>query len=469
MDPRGWLALWTGKAVIVASRRLGRGGSTFPGRVVARIDPHLLRKLAAAHPKGNILITGTNGKTTTSRMLASILGQAGLRLSHNRAGANLIPGITTAFVEARGRRDMGLAEVDEATVPRAAREIAPRLFVVTNFFRDQLDRYGELQHSVDLVRRGLDEVRPRSRAGGAHAPGLVLNADDPLVAYLAGAGGREAIYYGVAPGAIREAPAGEQAADARHCPRCGQPLKYDVTFYAHLGHYRCPACGLARPKPQVVLAGAVPEGSDGWQVRITTPAGEVGAHIPVPGVYNLYNALAAAAAAYALGLPLAATGQGLETFAAGFGRLEDVMVRGRRLRLALVKNPTGFNQVLRTMLEDGDTARRLVIAINDRAADGKDISWLWDVDFEILTPRAAAFAAVTVSGLRAEEMALRLKYAGFPQDLVRVERDLSRALSQAADAAPEGAHLWVMPTYTALLEMRNILHRWGVAAPFWEV
>lgn len=465
MGPRALLALWAGKVAIVLSRALGRGGSSFPGLVARLVDPALPARLARRQNDGVLVVTGTNGKTTTARMLASMLGRAGRRVTHNRSGANLPGGITAALVEAAPwlprngvPGGVGLLEVDEAAWPRLAGELAPRLVVVTNFFRDQLDRYGELAHTVELVRRGLEE---------AGRPAAVLNADDPLAAGLGDGYGGEVVYYGVAD--LSPDWGGDaRTADVRHCIRCGHPYEYSAVFYAHLGHYRCLGCGWSRPAPSVELELAEPEG-DGYRVRIATPRGAVEACVPVTGLYNIYNAVAAAAGAYAFGLPLEAVAQGLEAYTASFGRMETLTLRGRRVTVALVKNPTGFDQVLASLLSAPERPRRALIAINDLTADGTDISWLWDVDFERLGGAAESFEFIICSGLRAEDMALRLKYAGFPPDKTPLEKELAAAVDRALAATPEGGRLWACPTYTALLNLRQFLHRRGEARGFWEV
>lgn len=467
LDLRARLAVAAGSLAGGLSRLLGRGGSTLPGEVARRLDPAVLAKLARRHPRGNVLVTGTNGKTTTARLLANVLGAAGWRIAHNRSGANLVWGVTTAFLQAVGvgrPRDLGLAEVDEGNVPRVAEEIRPRAVVVTNFFRDQLDRYGELQHTVDLVRRGLLAMD----AGGV----AVLNADDPLVAALGEGLDRGVVYYGIDAAAGPGDAGAAQAADARHCVSCGRPYAYTVTRYAHLGDYRCPACGRGRPRPDVTVT-EIEAGEGGQHLRIATPAGEAWVNLPLPGLYNAYNAAAAAAAAFVLGVPLATVTQGLETAVASFGRMEVLSVGGRELVIALVKNPAGFNQVLETLLADRGGQKRLLIAINDLKADGTDVSWLWDVDFERLAARADEFAFLGTAGIRAEEMALRLKYAGVPAARLAAGEDaparpLGEALAAALAATPEGGRLWFLPTYTALMEARRALHRQGAARPFWE-
>ncbi len=501
----GFLA---GRAALAALRGLGRGGSTLPGLVGLRLAPQLLAELARTHRLGNVLVTGTNGKTTTARLLAGMAGLAGVTLAHNRAGANLPAGVATAFLAAVrlepgpgtvtvAHPDLGLAEVDEAAFSAVAAAVRPRLVVVTNFFRDQLDRYGELARTVRLVGEGLDRLPGAVR---------VLNADDPQVAWL-GRGAGSVLYYGLAlPAGAGDAggqagarepgdpaaghdggAASAELAEARRCRACGAELAYAARFYAHLGRYRCAGCGWERPEPEVAVTAARRE-EGGVQVEVRTPAGSLAARLPVAGTYNLYNAAAAVAAGYALGFPLAVLAQGLETYSPGFGRLERLSVEGREVVVGLVKNPVGFGQVLAALEEAEPGPLRLVIAINDLAADGRDVSWLWDADLERLAAGAArpadgeppggaretgagdaAALFCVAAGLRAEEMALRLKYAGVPEGAVRLERDLERALRAGLEATPPGGRLWVLPTYTALLRLRTLLQRRGLAPRYWQV
>lgn len=476
------IAIWAGKLAILALRRLGRGGSALPGKVARAIEPRILQRLAAQCRRGVIVVTGTNGKTTTARMLAGMLRQAGRTVVHNRAGANLMSGLTSAFLEAAdwaGRLDADLAvmEVDEATVPRAARELRPVGMVVTNFFRDQLDRYGELDRTVALVGEGLATLAP---AGVA-----LLCADDPLVARLGEGLRAQVLYFGLEIDAAAEeeaaGPAGAEAAaaleapatagapvlagrprlattarEARHCPRCGAPHRYDRRYYGHLGHYACTGCGRARPAPDVAVVEASAGGVEGTDIALRAGDERWTVRLPVPGRYNVYNALAASAAARAFGVPAACRVRALETYAAGFGRMEWFERRDRRLLLALVKNPAGFDEVIRTVVETAPGGARLVIAINDRLADGTDISWLWDVDFERLAAPGAVALAIC-SGIRAHDMAVRLKYAGFAVERLAVEPDLERAVVRGLEAVPRGGTLFVLPTYTALLELRAAL------------
>ncbi|HCW51667.1 MAG TPA: DUF1727 domain-containing protein [Clostridiales bacterium] len=472
---RDLLALWAGRAVLKLSRRLGHGGSSLPGRVALRIQPALLRRLAGKLRWGSVIITGTNGKTTTARLLSTILQDAGYRLVHNRSGANLKEGLTSAFLEdaaAAGRRaDIALMEVDEATVPEAVRELRPLGIVVTNFFRDQLDRYGELDTTVSLVGRGTDAVGGRGF--------VVLNADDPLVAALGRGRGERAVFYGVEDDRCGKRTM-TQTREQRHCLTCGRELDYSVFYYGHLGRYACPGGDFRRPAPDVRAGAVCLEGARGASFTLSVRGeGEVRVAMPVPGLYNVYNALAALAAALELGVPLSRAAASLERARASFGRMEVIPVEGRNVLLALVKNPTGFNQVLETLLGDAPAAdgagevgdrspRNFLIAINDRYADGTDISWLWDVDFEVLAERGARVGEIIVSGLRAHDMALRLKYAGVPEASVRVVPGLSEALDRALAVTAKGKTLLVTPTYTAMLELRDIISRRGYAPPFWE-
>ncbi|MCL6450742.1 MAG: MurT ligase domain-containing protein [Acetobacteraceae bacterium] len=458
-----WLAVLAGKAAIRVCRLLGWGGSTLPGRVARRVHRGVLRGLASQCRRGTVLISGTNGKTTTTAMLSAILSRAGLSLVHNRTGANLVVGLAAAFVEGadllgRLRADVGLCEVDEASVPAAVRELSPGVALVTNFFRDQLDRYGELAHSVAAVRRGL-ELLPE----GATA---VLNADDPLVAGLGRGLNRPVVYFGLeeaGPGT----GAGFETADIRHCLQCGAELRYEQVYYAHLGRYSCPGCGLVRPQPQVLARDVQPRGTRGSDLVLVHPGGSLRLKLPLPGRFSVYNALAAASAALSLGVDPGEVVPGLEGFSPWFGRMESIGLSGRRAFFTLVKNPSGFNQVIDMVLGD-EEPKPLLIAINDLLADGQDVSWLWDVDFERLAGAAPAIPVVVASGIRAADLAVRLKYAGLGPSRLAVEPDLGRALKLGLERVPPGGTLYVLPTYTAMLGLRRLIHRGGFARPFWE-
>ncbi len=436
------------------ARRLGRsGGTTFPGRMLLRGDPKALERMSRRLEHGAVLVSATNGKTTTSAMVAAVLESSGQRVVHNRAGSNMGWGVATALLDAgREPAQLGLFEVDEAWLPRVADALRPRTYLLSNLFRDQLDRYGELELLADrwaeVVERHAGEAR------------FVLNADDPLVADL-GRGLEGVLYFGVSDDS-QALPELQHAADSKHCRNCGTPYRYDAVYLGHLGRYSCPGCGRERPDPSVVADRVRLDGMAGADVSMSTPEGRMDLRLPVPGLYNVYNAVAATALSLELGASLDHVRSALEGFGGAFGRVETIPVEGRPVSILLVKNPAGANEVLRTLtLEDGQLD--LWIALNDRIADGRDVSWVWDADFELLAGRVRR---VTCSGTRAEEMALRLKYAGIDVELA-VDRDLGSSLDAAVASGREsGRPLFALPTYTALLELRDLLARRGLA-PRW--
>jgi UDP-N-acetylmuramyl tripeptide synthase len=464
MDPRSLAAIAAGRAAGAASRALGRGGGTaIAGLVAQQIDPQLPRRLATQLGHGCAIVTGTNGKTTTARMTAAAAREAGLRPLANPSGSNLMRGVTAALVaetDAAGRvRDaadrIGVIEVDEATLPEAARQLAPRAIVFTNLFRDQLDRYGEVDTVAERWRETIAALDATTT--------LVINADDPAVASLARHATRPVVTYGVDD--VRQAEERlEHASDYRFCLVCGEELEYAAAFYGHVGHWRCPSCGNARPAPDVRVT-CVEPGERSTALALTTPVGDLRVELPLEGLYNAYNAIAAVAGALALGVDLAAVERALTGFRAAFGRQEWFEVDGRRVEVLLGKNPTGMNQVLRTIAARGGP-KRLLLFLNDGIADGRDISWIWDTDYELLAGDAAT---VVVAGTRAEELALRLKYSGFAIDAdTPVVDDTRAALERALAATPVGETLFVVPTYTAMLKVRELLAKRGGRAHFWE-
>ncbi|HTA96180.1 MAG TPA: MurT ligase domain-containing protein [Solirubrobacteraceae bacterium] len=549
------------RAVGAVSRVRGGGGTSLPGKLLVRMDSSAIAELAARLPRGSVLVSATNGKTTTAAMAASILEAAGISLVHNQAGANMAGGIASTLLGAAGRSgtiagELGLFEVDELWLDRLAGQLHPRVVVLANLFRDQLDRYGELE---TIAERWAGTVR----AGGpAERARLVCNADDPLVADLgreraqsdyepadlkreraevggvpvqgdhepaafeleqAEVGGELAqdahgpadahepagvLYFGVDDDSLALASMAH-AADAKHCRRCGAPYVFDAVYLGHLGHYHCESCGQRRPSPTVLARSVVLEGVRSARFQLSTPDGEAEVKLALPGLYNVYNALAAAALGVALGISLADIVAGLESTTAAFGRAETVTVAGRETRILLVKNPAGANEVLRTLaLEPG--CHDLLGVLNDNTADGHDVSWIWDADFELLVGRVRL---ATCSGTRAPELALRLKYAGIEPERIRVIDDLPHALAaataeypasgggrladNAAKQSPTGegrlmvaeesaaageqpraeesssrlnraAPLYVLPTYTAMLALRELLVRRGEADSSWQ-
>ena len=429
------------------SRLAGRGGTSLPGKVLLRLDPHAIGRLGARLPQGSLVISATNGKTTTAAMVAAILEGRGEHLVHNRAGANMAGGIAATLLGATG--DRGLFEVDEFWLDGVVAELRPRALLLSNLFRDQLDRYGELETIA---------ARWEAIAQAGAAERLVLNADDPTVADL-GRDRDDVVYFGVEDDAVA-LPALQHASDATHCRRCGAPYVYDAHYLGHLGRYHCESCGARRPAPAIAARDVRLEGIGGASFTLDLGDGaEHRVHLPLPGLYNVYNALAAAALTRAIGVPADAITAGLHAVRAAFGRAERVVVGERELAILLVKNPAGANEVLRTVaLEPGE--HDVLAVLNDNIADGRDVSWVWDADFEVLGDRVRT---ATCSGTRAAEMALRLKYAGVPEDRIVVEDDLARALDRAVAAGPAGSPLFALPTYTAMLALREELVDRGVA------
>ena len=465
MNPRTWLAVAAGRLTGAASRAARRGGGTaVAGLVALHVDPRLPERLAAELGHGSVIVTGTNGKTTTARMLAAIAEQAGLRPVANTSGSNLMRGVATALLDAtdplgriRGAAGrLGVFEVDEATLPAAVRALRPRAVVFTNLFRDQLDRYGEVDTVASLWREALAELDEETT--------VVLGVDDPAIASLATAAPGPVVTFGIED--TRDADDRvEHAADYRFCLSCGEELSYEAAFYGHLGHWRCPACERARPAPDVRATCVTRQAGRSTRLALATPAGEVRLDLPLAGLYNVENALAATAGALALGLPLDAVEPALGSFRAAFGRQERFEVEGREVLVLLAKNPTGLNQVLRTIAEQpGGDGLSLLLFLNDGIADGRDISWIWDSDYELI---AAQASSVVVSGTRADELALRLKYADLAIEPV-VHADTGVALDAALSRTAAGATLYVVPTYTAMLEVRELLARRGRVAPYWE-
>jgi lipid II isoglutaminyl synthase (glutamine-hydrolysing) len=491
------IAIAAGKAAGLASRVLrAGGGTTLPGVVARRIAPNILRYLSAALPGGVLVVGGTNGKTTTTRMLAAILIADGRRVLHNRAGANLVTGLTAtalggSTLAGRVRADLGLFETDEAALPRALDETQPQLVLLHNLFRDQLDRYGEVD-TIALAWRAALEQLPASTT-------VLLNADDPAIAALGDGLSQRVRYYGLED--TRQAGQGAtHFADSQFCRRCGAPYDYSATFYAHIGHYACPRCGLRRPVPHFRLERLELEGTTGARLFVSFPTdhhalgaattrGYIEIRLPLPGLYNALNALAATAAGLLLGVQPARVRGMLESFSAAFGRIERVDAGGKPMLLALIKNPVGASETVRMLVSDQqienaelrvenqeqmrtysqfsifNSQLHILVAINDKHADGTDVSWLWDADFERL---AGHVADAVVSGTRAADMAVRLKYAGVAPDTLVIEPDLARALDLALERLPAGATLYALPTYTAMLELRAELARRGWVRPFWE-
>lgn len=446
------------RAVGELARRAGRGGGTsLPGKVLTRLEPQAIERLAGRLTSGTAVISATNGKTTSAAMAASVLHRAGISLVHNRAGANMAGGVASSLLGAARRGEaidgeLGLFEVDEFWLDRVAPELHPRVMVLGNLFRDQLDRFGELETIAD---------RWAALARALTSTQLALNADDPVIADL-GRGRDGVSYYGVEDASMATLQM-QHASDSKHCRRCGAAYRYEAIYLGHLGRYSCPSCGQRRPDPGVAASAIKLLGTRAARFQLRTPRGSAEVSLPLPGLYNVYNALGAASLCLLLGVTLEQIVLGLQTVDAAFGRAERVNVSGVELSILLIKNPAGANEVVRTLtLEPGELD--LLAVLNDRTADGHDVSWIWDADLELLGDRVRR---VTCAGTRAAELALRLKYAGVPVRRLHVVSGLAPALDDALRSAADG-RLFALPTYTALLELRDELARRGHVARFWD-
>jgi lipid II isoglutaminyl synthase (glutamine-hydrolysing) len=443
------LEIAAARGVAALSRLVGAGaGMTVPGKLLSKLDPGAIDLLARRLPAGSAVVSATNGKTTTAAMTAEIL-RPRYRLAHNRSGANLVSGVASTLLASAGA-ELGLFEVDEAALPEVLRRTRPRAVLLGNLFRDQLDRYGELELVAERWRTAVAELP----AGTA----LVLNGDDPQVGSLGGG-----VIYGLDDPRVAR-PSLQHAADSKHCIRCGTPYDYAAAYVGHLGDYRCPNCGHARPPLELAGRNVELRGLERAAFDLVAPEGTRRIELALPGLYNVYNALGAAALARALGSTLDEIAAGLGRFSAAFGRFERIPVDGRSLLLLLIKNPAGANEAVRTLV-DGGPPRVAVVALNDAIADGRDVSWIWDVDFE---PLLDGLETLVASGGRAAELALRFKYGGLDESRIEVEPDLGRALDRGLELTPAGGELVVLPTYTAMLALQRLVADRGLAKPYWE-
>jgi lipid II isoglutaminyl synthase (glutamine-hydrolysing) len=471
------LALAAGKVAGTAAQALKLGGGTSVSGAVARhIDPEILQKVATASDASKLVVTGSNGKTTTCRMIAALSEVSGLRVLQNRAGSNLLQGVISAAVrgtDLQGRLDAQvlLLEVDEGAVRRVISAVQPDVFLITNIFRDQLDRFGELYSMARALESAIEALPPSST--------VVLNGDDPLVASLAPDAPARRLYFGIqgSVGDTSEPHAcggqvPEHSADTIRCVRCQHPLTYKAVHMSHLGEYWCPECGAERPRLDVAVTSAMASAEgQGFDITVDTPAGAFPLQVPLPGVHNVYNA----AAALACTLPTSASPapddarRAIAGLRPAFGRLETIHADGREVILAFVKNPTSYNTSLRTVLQR--TARQypprthVLAAHSNTVVDGQDFAWLWDVDLEQLVPQ---LASLTISGTRAEEVALRFKYAGADPAAMRVVPDRAAALQTALAATPPGESLHIFAGYTPMRELRSVMQRHSWVPPFWE-
>lgn len=435
-----------------------RGGTAMPGRIAAKICPDMLERLAK--DVSTVAITGTNGKTTSARMVEEAFRQEGIDCFANRSGANLLSGIITEFVShatltGRMKKKTAVIECDEAASRTVFRQLHPKAVLVTNVFRDQLDRYGEVTHTLGNIRSGLE---------GAPEAILCLNADCSLTASLADDLPNPAVFYGLEKDALPSAPESELS-DAAYCIRCRTRYEYSYITYGHLGGFRCPRCGYQRRKPDVAVVKIPERKPDSSLVVLRDAEGtETSVRVNLPAVYNVYNAAGAYAVCLQAGIRPETVIRALGSFHCGFGRFEHFDLGKAGTTMVLVKNPAGCSRVLE-YLEGTSGPFALAVCLNDRGADGTDISWIWDADFEKLANMQDRLTALAVSGIRASDLLVRLKYAGVDPDRILLEKDYDRLVDWCEK---QEAPVTLMPTYTAMLDLRQkVIHRCG-GTEFWE-
>lgn len=453
MDLRLSLAIIVGKIISILNKLTGTGATAAPGLWALKIDPHLVKKLTKKLRYGNIIISGTNGKTTTAR-LTSDIASTKFRVVHNRQGSNLLRGIASTLISSssltgHSPANLGIWEVDEATLPQALENIKPRIIALLNLFRDQLDRYGE----VDSVRKKWQQALKGETAKLDLT--LILNADDPGISYLAKSFSGKIIYFGVQDREL-DLPEVSQVADVKHCLNCGQELEYLTILSSHLGHYACPKCSFKRPKPDISASSLKFNSDFSTSIMITTNHKPCTINYKLPGLYNAYNVSAAFAIAEELAIDHTKIKERIESFSAAFGRFQKVAIRGKSASIYLIKNPTGANEVLRVLSKRQNMS--VLAILNDKIADGRDVSWIWDTNWEILAPK---IKRISVSGTRAWDLAMRIKYAGTKMSKNNVYENIDYSIAKSISNLNNKDTLIILPTYTAMLEIQKTLSKLG--------
>lgn len=451
-----FLAVTACKLSIKLLRLIGRGGTAIPGKIALRICPDLLAQLSK--DVKCVVVTGTNGKTTSSRIIEEIYVKAGTSYFANRSGANLINGITSIFIEnstltGKPKKENAVIECDEAASKEVCRLINPAVVLVTNVFRDQLDRYGEVSGTLNNLLIGIKNS-PRAV--------VCLNADCSLTASIAEQIPNRVIFYGVdVP--IYKNPVSE-VSDAPHCIKCKHEYEYSYRTFGHLGGFSCPDCGYKRPEPQVSVTDILATELTFTKVRVQVFGEDDVITINLPGGYNIYNAVGALAVSEAVGFRRTLAKDAIASFSCGFGRMEEFDLGGHSARIILVKNPAGCNQVL-NYLEGLSTETVFVCCLNDNSADGKDVSWIWDANFEKLADMNDLIPEIYVSGIRSGDMAVRLKYAGIDENKLRIFDDYDDLIEAMKE---QSLPVIIMPTYTAMMDLRAKMSSVFGGKEFWE-
>lgn len=457
MNIRAIIAIILCKSLRLLSRILKRGGTAMPGRYALKVCPRLLEILAK--DVKTVTITGTNGKTTTSRMIEEAFANSGKSYFSNRSGANLISGITTEFVMncsvfGKMKKEYAIIECDEAAAKNVFSQMQPKVIVVTNLFTDQPDRFGDVTNTLKGIKEAV------SKAPNAV---LCLNADCSLTASIANGMPNKAVFFGIEKSAC-EGNVRLERTDADDCICCGHKYEFDYVSFDHLGGFRCPSCGYKRPQTQFGVTSIAEKTMHDSQVVVSMDGAELLVRINLPAVYNIYNGLAALAAASEMGLERSAALEALNSFSCGFGRMEQLNLGKQGAKMMLVKNPAGCNQVLNFIQELGEKFV-LVIALNDKPGDGTDISWINDTDFESLCNLSGKIQRIIVSGIRAKDMYERLERAGIDSKFMNIEQNYDALVKSLEN---EELPIFIMPNYTAMLEMRQVIVKHCGGANFWE-
>ena len=456
MSIRVTMAVAASKLSHKVMRLLGKGASTMPGKIGIGICPDLLGHLAK--DVKCIVVTGTNGKTTTSRMIEQTLIDSGVSYFCNKSGANMMNGITTEFamnstIGGKPKKEYALIECDEAAFKYVSKYVDAECVLATNVFRDQLDRYGEITHTLNNIKIGIQNSKNAT---------VCLNADCSMTASLREDIDNPIVLYGVNLPIYKHQI--KESSDAPYCIHCKHEYEYEYITFGHLGKYECPNCGYKRPDPDVAVTGITVSDANHSEIEISLHGKEYPAVINLPGGYNIYNAVAAVAVSDVMGFSTETATGALATFECGFGRMEKFMLNDTETRMILIKNPAGCNQVL-NFLSNINEKTLFVVCLNDNYADGRDISWIWDVDFESLQNIEENLTGVLVSGIRADEMAMRFKYAGIPEEKIKVIKDYEKLIDEFTS---QDAPVYIMPTYTAMMDLRAIVSRKFGYKNFWE-
>ena len=462
MDLKLLLAIFAGKLIALIIRIFGKtGATTAPGLFALKVDPQLVKKLSKQIQSGSIIISGTNGKTTTTRLISTILSKK-YNIIHNRAGSNLLRGIASTLTSKSSligklKSNLAIWEVDEATLPEAIENTAPKIIVLLNLFRDQLDRYGEVDSIRTKWQKSLSRL-PKSST-------LILNADDPGISFLTKSFRGKVIYFGIYDKQI-DLPKIANVADIKHCLNCQSSLKYTALLSAHMGHYTCPNCTFKRPNPNITASNLIFNPNFSTTANLTIDyspftlfdSSKIRSriHYNLPGLYNVYNVLAALCIANIFKIDHKISKDAIEKYTSAFGRFQKIKINNKNIIIFLIKNPAGANEVIR-ILGQKDKLNLLLI-LNDNIADGRDVSWTWDTDWELLTSKTKK---VQIAGTRAWDLATRLKYAGYKLSKNNIYRKIYYSIKQALKNMNKKDTLLVLPTYTAMLEVQKSLNKMG--------